>query len=78
MDMSKRQWWIRYSDGKEEGPLSEDVFQKRLRAGEIPLGAEIKSNLMDDWSSLLSIVASDETFRRQSTIPPTIPKNPEK
>ncbi len=78
MDMSKREWWIRYSDGKEEGPLSEDSFQDRLRAGEIPLGAEIKSSLMDDWESLLSVVASDETFQRQSTLPPSIPKAPQK
>ncbi|MCP4679456.1 MAG: hypothetical protein GY854_28995 [Deltaproteobacteria bacterium] len=76
MDISKRKWWIRYDDGREEGPFGEDDFQERLRAGEFPLGAEIKSDLMDSWESLLSIVASDESFQRPSSLPSSMPKGP--
>lgn len=75
MDVTKRQWWIKYGD-KEEGPLGEEEFQQRLRAGEFPLGSEIKSNFMSKWESLLKIVSSDETFRRPSTMPPPEPFDP--
>jgi hypothetical protein len=73
MDVSTRKWWIKIGD-LEEGPIDEDVFQKRLRAGEFPLSSFTKSNYMDDWKTLLSIVATDETFRRTSTTPPPKPK----
>ncbi len=76
MDISKREWWIRIGDD-EEGPLSEDAFQDRLRAGEFPLSAEIKSNYMDDWTLLLTVVANDESFRRPSTMPPPEPTSSE-
>ncbi|MCP4602553.1 MAG: DUF4339 domain-containing protein [Proteobacteria bacterium] len=72
MDVSERKWWIRHGDN-EEGPLEEEVFQNRLRAGEFPLSSEIKSSLMNDWAPLLSVISSDTTFRRQSTMPPSIP-----
>ena len=72
MDISKREWWVR-SAGGEEGPIPEETFQDRLRAGDIPLQSEIKSNYMDDWKPLLEIVSSDETFHRRSTPPPPVP-----
>ena len=75
IDVSKRHWHIKVDD-QEEGPIPEDDFQNRLRAGEIPLTAVIKSNFMDDWKPLLSIVASDQTFRRPSTMPPSAPAMP--
>lgn len=75
IDISKRQWHIKVDD-QEEGPIPEDDFQVRLRAGNIPLNALIKSNFMGDWKPLLSIVASDETFRRPSTMPPSPPVIP--
>lgn len=74
MDVSKRQWWIRV-DGVEEGPVTEDDFQGKLRSGEVPLWAEIKSNFMESWSPLLTYIANDETFRRPSSLPPPPPKS---
>ncbi len=74
MDISTRQWWIKSKAG-EEGPISEDAFQDRLRAGKIPLSAVIKSSYMEDWEPLLSVVASDKTFRRPSTMPAPAPED---
>jgi hypothetical protein len=73
MDVSTRKWWIKIGD-TEQGPIDEELFQQRLRAGEFPLSSMIKSNYMDNWKPLLSIVATDETFRRPSTAPPPEPK----
>lgn len=73
MDVSNRKWWIRTAEG-EEGPVCEDPFQDRLRAGLIPLNSMVKSNFMDAWQPLLAIVSTDETFRRPSTIPPVPPR----
>jgi hypothetical protein len=73
MDITNRKWWIRTADN-EEGPIDEDSFQDRLRAGLIPLNSKIKSNMMDGWQPLLAIVSTDETFRRPSTIPPMPPR----
>ncbi len=72
MDTSTREWWIKVKE-KEEGPLTEDAFQDRLRAGKIPLSAMIKSSYMEKWEPLLSVVANDQTFRRPSTMPATHP-----
>lgn len=69
MDLSQRKWWVRTPEG-EEGPISEDDFQDRLRAGNVPLHAEIKSNYMDEWKPLLDVISSDESFHRRSTPPP--------
>ena len=69
MDISKREWWIKIED-KEEGPLIEEAFQEKLRAGKIPLMALVKSNQMNDWEPLLTYISSDESFRRPSTMPP--------
>ncbi len=69
-DVSRRQWWIRVGDNTE-GPLDEAAFQEKLRAGKIPLGAAIKSNMMESWEPLLAYISSDETFRRPSQIPET-------
>jgi hypothetical protein len=73
MNFENRKWWIKTGEG-EEGPFIEDVFQERLRSGEIPLGAVIKSDSMDNWQPLLKYIADDESFRRPSTIPPPSPK----
>ena len=69
MDVQNRKWWIKNGD-VEEGPIDEDDFQSRLRSGEIPLGVMIKSNEMDTWEGLLKIVATDDTFKRPSRMPP--------
>ena len=69
MDVSTRKWWIRLGN-EEKGPLDEESFQEMLRAGEISLRSEVKSNLMSDWAPLLSVVSKDETFRRRSSVPP--------
>jgi len=72
MDVSTREWWIKVKE-KEEGPITENAFQDRLRAGKIPLSALIKSNYMEDWAPLLTVVANDQTFRRPSTMPASHP-----
>ncbi len=69
MDVSKRTWMVKVDD-REEGPIPEETFQQRLRAGEFSLRALIKSSFTDKWEPLLMVVASDESFRRPSTIPP--------
>jgi hypothetical protein len=71
MDIAYRKWWIRVGD-KEEGPIEEEAFQERLRAGKISLSAVIKSNQMDDWQPLLTYISSDETFRRPSRMPASV------
>ena len=73
MDVTNRKWWIRIGD-VEEGPLGEDEFQEKLRAGDISLKALVKSNFMNDWEPLLKYISCDETFRRPSTMPPHEPK----
>ena len=76
MDVTTREWQIRIGD-IEEGPINEIDFQNRLRAGEIPLKAEAKSNMMDHWKPLLEIISSDASFRRPSSVPAAIhKKNP--
>jgi hypothetical protein len=74
MDVSNRQWWIRIGDA-EEGPVDEETFQVRLRAGEVSLKAMVKSNYMENWEPLLKYISTDETFRRPSTMPKTDPDN---
>jgi hypothetical protein len=69
MSLENRQWWVRVR-GVEEGPIPEDVFQDRLRAGEFPLGAEIKSSEMAKWEPLIEVISRDESFHRRSTAPP--------
>jgi hypothetical protein len=73
VDVANRKWWIRTGD-VEQGPVDEDCFQEKLRAGEIPLKSVIKSNYMKDWEPLLMYISTDETFRRPSTMPPPEPK----
>lgn len=68
MDVSNRTWWIRVGE-KEEGPIEEEAFQERLRAGKIPLQASIKSNQMTSFEPLLTYISKDETFRRPSKMP---------
>lgn len=69
---------IRSANGSEkEGPLSEEAFQDKLRAGKIPLSSMLKSNVMDDWRALLEVVSTDETFLRPSTMPPPPPPDEE-
>lgn len=70
MDVSNRKWWIKLGE-KVEGPIEEEAFQTRLRAGQIPLQSHIKSNFMDDWEPLLEYISADETFRRPSNLPPS-------
>ena len=73
MDIAERTWWVLSTEGAEEGPIPEEEFQERLRAGKIPLGAKIKSNFMSDWEDLLKVITADESFRRPSTMPPPEP-----
>ncbi len=66
---------LRLPDGNQDGPLSEDEFQDRLRAGKLPLSASVKSNGMQEWKPLLEVVSTDETFLRPSSMPPPPPKD---
>ena len=75
MDVTTRKWWIRIGD-VEQGPMNEDEFQEKLRAGDISLKAVVKSNFMNDWEPLLKYISYDETFRRPSAVPPPQPKTP--
>jgi hypothetical protein len=77
MDVSDRTWRVRLKDGEELGPLVEEEFQRRLRAGEFPLGSLIRSDRMGEWKPLLDVVVGDETFRRESTAPPPEPPDEE-
>ena len=70
MDVENREWWIKF-EGMDEGPIGEDDFQSRLRAGELPLKALIKSNFMESFEPLLTVVTTDQTFRRPSKLPPS-------
>ena len=72
MDVSERKWSIKVGEDVE-GPMDEEAFQERLRAGKISLSAFIKSNFMNDWEPLLTYISGDKTFRRPSNMPP--PKN---
>ena len=72
MDVSKRKWWVKLGED-EDGPIAEEVFQERLRSGQIPLKSVVKSNFMEQWEPLLSYISVDETFRRPSTLPPPVP-----
>ena len=72
MDIAEREWSVKVGDDIE-GPMPEEEFQERLRDGEFPLHALIKSNFMSDWQPLLTVVSNDETFRRPSTLPPSPP-----
>ncbi|MDD5307828.1 MAG: hypothetical protein PHU25_10950 [Deltaproteobacteria bacterium] len=69
MGVENRQWWVRIRDA-EEGPIPESAFQDRLRAGEFPLGAEIKSSEMAGFEPLIDVISKDESFHRRSTAPP--------
>ena len=75
MDIEQRTWLVRTADGVEQGPFSEDEFQDRLRAGDIPLFYQIKSNQMNDWKPILDVITSDESFHRTSTMPPPLPRD---
>jgi hypothetical protein len=70
METSERKWWTRTPEDGEQGPIEEEDFQERLRSGKVPLHAELKSNLMDDWQPLLDVISNDESFHRRSTPPP--------
>ena len=76
MDIANREWWIRVGDA-EEGPVDEETFQSRLRAGDVSLKAMVKSNLMKDWEPLLTCVSNDETFRRPSSVPTSPDESPD-
>ncbi len=76
MDIKNRKWWILVGD-IERGPISEDDFQEELRSGKISLRSQVKSNYMDNFEPLLKYVSTDESFRRPSTMPPSLPDNSE-
>ncbi len=69
MDVSRRKWWIK-NGNEEQGPIDEETFQARLRAGEFSLKVLVKSDAMEDWEPLLSVVTTDATFLRPSKLPP--------
>ena len=71
MDIENRKWWIKNGDAVE-GPIDEEDFQSRLRAGSIPLGVMIKSDAMVGFEPLLKVVSTDDSFKRPSTAPPKI------
>jgi len=73
MDVSERTWMIKPTGGNKEGPLSEEAFQDKLRAGDIPLTSQVKSNRMKKWTPLIEVITSDETFLRPSSMPPSPP-----
>ena len=75
MDIEKRTWMVKSNTGETQGPFQEEVFQEKLRAGDIPFYYFLKSNQMKDWQPLLEVVSKDETFRRASTVPPPLEKN---
>ncbi|MBN2715360.1 MAG: hypothetical protein JXX14_05865 [Deltaproteobacteria bacterium] len=66
---------IKSNTGETQGPFQENVFQEKLRAGEIPFYYFLKSDQMEDWRPLLDVVSNDETFRRASTMPPPLDRN---
>jgi hypothetical protein len=68
-DVSQRKWWVRLPEG-EIGPLSEDEFQARLRAGEFALHLEVRCEEQGTWRRLVEVVTHDPTFRRTSVPPP--------
>ena len=74
MDVSDRTWMINLNGGKKEGPLSEEAFQDKLRAGDIPLTSMVKSNRMKKWKPLIEVISTDETFLRPSSMPPSPPR----
>ena len=61
---------VKSDKGVKQGPFPEEIFQEKLRAGDIPYYFSLKSNQMKEWQPLLEVVSSDETFRRASTLPP--------
>lgn len=71
-DISQRQWWVRLPEG-EIGPLPEEEFQTRLRAGEFALHLEVRCQPTDPWKRLVEIVTQDPSFRRTSVPPPAAP-----
>ena len=74
MDVSDRTWMIKPTGGKKEGPLSEEEFQNKLRAGDVPLTSQVKSNRMKKWTPLIEVITHDETFLRPSSMPPSPPR----
>ncbi len=74
MDVSDRTWMIKPTGGKKEGPFSEEAFQDKLRAGDIPLSSQVQSNKMKKWKSLIEVISTDETFLRPSSMPPSPPR----
>ena len=73
MDVSDRTWRIKPTGGKKEGPLTEEEFQNKLRAGDVPLTSMVKSNKMKKWKPLIEVITCDETFLRPSSMPPPPP-----
>ena len=65
---------IKPTGGKKEGPLSEEEFQNKLRAGDVPLTSLVKSNRMKKWTPLIEVITHDETFLRPSSMPPSPPR----
>ena len=55
MNIEKRTWMIKSNTGETQGPFQENVFQEKLRAGEIPFYYFLKSDQMDDWQPLLDV-----------------------
>lgn len=74
MDVSDRTWMIKPTGGKKQGPFTEEEFQGKLRAGDIPLTSKIKSNRMKKWMPLIDVITNDETFLRPSSMPPPPPR----
>jgi len=64
---------IRSNTGEVTGPLGEEEFQEKLRAGEIPFFYDIRSSAMTDWKPLVKVISEDNSFHRASTTPPPPP-----
>jgi hypothetical protein len=77
MDISKRTWQIKTDEEEILGPFGEEEFQKKLRDGDIPVYYHIKSNYMNSFEPLLSVISKDTTFKRKSTLPPPPPSEEE-
>jgi hypothetical protein len=68
-DISQRKWWVQLPHG-EIGPIEEEEFQTRLRAGEFALNLLVRSNFDQEQKRLVDVVTQDPTFRRTSMPPP--------
>lgn len=68
-DISQRKWWVHLPSG-EIGPLDEEEFQTRLRAGEFALNLLVRSDFDNEQKPLVEVITQDPTFRRTSMPPP--------